>query len=286
MAYFFYVDESGNRVLTQRAIGLGQHIYALVAIGLYDQKWHGFSKTIDQKKRQLIEAIRARTGRQLSLADCEVKANWLLNPVERENKSAFLHSLTDGERNALVDYFFQQLNFHRIPIFSVVVDKRQLKDYFDQQKLHRKAWELLIEQVEWFMAESHDRHQAIMIADDVSAQMNQSLALKHAYVQDQGTASGRFLRHICEMPMFVRSELSNGVQLADLCAYNIYRAFRDEDLDHKGMQRIRDRIWFSSGRTTWMGLKVFPDAGPLKRLEDDLKALRALDHQIQGPQRS
>ena len=43
--------------------------------------------------------------------------------------------------------------------------------------------------------------------------------------------------------MFVRSELSAGVQLADLCSYNIYRAFKYGDLTYPFFQRIAPFIW-------------------------------------------
>ena len=108
-------------------------------------------------------------------------------------------------------------------IFSVVVDKRHLHDYMTQEKLHRKAWELLLERVEYFMWTEHDRHQAVMVVDDAGPQLNRSLAMKHAYFQDQGTSAGQRLRHIVEMPLFVRSELSNGVQLADMVSYTPLR---------------------------------------------------------------
>jgi len=59
------------------------------------------------------------------------------------------------------------------------VDKRHLFDYMTEERLHRKGWELLLERVEYFMRSEHDRHQAVMVADDVSPQMNRSLAMKH-----------------------------------------------------------------------------------------------------------
>jgi hypothetical protein len=55
------------------------------------------------------------------------------------------------------------------------------------------------------------------------------LAMKHAHFIQEGKASDVRLEHVVEMPLFVRSELSNGVQLADLVAYNVYRCFRYED---------------------------------------------------------
>ncbi len=127
------------------------------------------------------------------------------------------------------------------------------------------------------MRTEHDRHQAVMVVDDASPQLNRSLAMKHAYFQDQGTSAGLWLQHISEMPLFVRSELSNGVQLADLVSYNIYRAFRAGELTYPFFARLVPCFW-SRGTTPVEeieGLKVFPDESPLQELRRTLGRQRA-----------
>ena len=246
--FLCYVDETGNRdprLEIPRKDGTvlpGDPLYVLTAVTLFEQRWHGFEKTLNRHKSMLMDLIYKSKGIRLQLADCEVKSNWLRMPRERQ-RHPFLGHLTDRELQGLVDLYYQQLDYHKMNVFSVIMDKRCLPDYMDQEKLHRKSWELLLELVERFMRARHGRHQAIMITDDVSKQMNRSLAMKHAHILDQGTRRDLWLRHICEMPMFVRSELSNGVQLADLCSYNIYRALKTADLTYAFFQRIADRIW-------------------------------------------
>ena len=71
--------------------------------------------------------------------------------------------------------------------------------------------------------------------------------------------------------MFVASELSNGVQLADLCAYNVYRAFKTEDLEYEFFDRIQANLYRAPHRLGAQveGLKVFPDESPLVELARD-----------------
>ncbi len=271
--YFFYVDESGNRT-PARQLGLpitdgcsDDHIYVLTAVSLFESRWHGFDKTLNRAKRRLADQIYLRDHVRLELADCEVKSNCVRTPRMRL-AHAFLSRISDDELVALVDLYYRQLLYHHMHIFSVVIDKRYLFDYMDQEKIHRKSWELLCESIQSFMTSEHDRHQAVLVTDDVSRQMNRSLAMKHAYIQDVGTATGMWLTRICEMPLFVRSELSNGIQLADLCAYNVYRAFRYENFTYDFFVRIRDRIWCPSGYLDRKasrpgGLRVFPPESPL-----------------------
>jgi hypothetical protein len=162
-------------------------------------------------------------------------------------------------------------------IFAIVVDKRHLKDYMDGAKMHRKAWELLLERIERFLREEHDKHQGVLITDDISKQRNRSLAMKHAYIQSEGTSTGTWLTHIAEMPLFVRSELSNGVQLADLLAYNVYRCFRGEDPDYPFFARIMPHFWVSqlTSADCLDGLGIFPAESPLRQLRDALAKKRA-----------
>lgn len=68
--------------------------------------------------------------------------------------------------------------------------------------------------------------------------------------------------------MFVESSLSNGGQFADLCSYNVYRAFKGGDLSYPYFARLVP-AFYTSPRTASEkidGLKVFPDESPLVQL--------------------
>jgi hypothetical protein len=271
--YFVYIDESGSkdpRVTGIRADGSffpKDWLYVLVGISLFEMDWFRFEYVINQRKLQLIDRVRRDTGYRLDLADTEVKSNWVRVPKERAQRR-FLSELTPEELTGLVDLYLAQLTYHPCHAFAVVVDKRCLRDFMDEEKLHRKAYELLVERVEWFMRQGHSRHRALMVVDNTSREMNRSLAMKHSYFQREGTSANLRIGHIVEMPMFVESNLSNGVQLADLCAYNVYHAFRYSDLDYPYFRRMEPCLYSAPGRAPNCieGLKVFPDDSPLVEL--------------------
>lgn len=157
-------------------------------------------------------------------------------------------------------------------VFCVVIDKRHLLPHMDRTKLHRKAWELLIERLQSFLETEHRKHNGVLVTDDVSREANRSLAMKHAHLLLEGTSAAKHLRHITEMPLFVRSELSNGVQLADLVSYNVYRVFRRNDPDYEWFRRtVQPAIWWGSGGPGRDGLKVFPPESPLYAVADALR---------------
>ena len=88
------------------------------------------------------------------------------------------------------------------------------------------------------------------------------LAMRHASYLRTGNWNTDF-QNIVEYPFFTRSELSNGVQLADQLAYNVYHAFRYEDMKYSYFERMAPNFYQNRDRTIPYGLKVWPDDSPL-----------------------
>jgi uncharacterized protein DUF3800 len=267
--YLFYIDESGTRDpdvgMQSNGLPTKDWLYVLTAIGIFEHRWKGFYRVIVRRKRELLARIKAVHGIELDLNATEIKSNWVRIPKERE-QHPFLSQLTAPDIEALVEIYFEQLEELSVPVISVLIDKRLLRPPVDAAWLHAKAWELLCERIEMFMNFEHPRHNAIMVADDLGKQQNCALAMRHARFLEQATTAGRRLNHIVEMPLFVRSELSEGVQLADLCGYSTYRAFRDGDMDYCYFKPVFERMYRSRPDGRIDGLKVFPTGSPLRAL--------------------
>jgi len=263
--YLFYIDESGTLDTTSYEKKPHDWVYTITAIGLFEHKWRNFYIPIVRRKQELEAIVRRRTGsNQMLLHECEVKSTWLRIPKRRREESPFLSALTDEERTGLAELYYTQLAALKAVCISVVIDKRFLLPDFNRTKLHLKAWELLCERIENYMREYHYRHRAILIVDDVSTQENKSLASQHAYFLQERTSANVPLMQIIDMPLFVRSELSEGVQLADLCAYNVYHSASYNKPGYDFFARMLPR-YYNSGNTQRNkldGLKIFPDTSP------------------------
>jgi hypothetical protein len=126
--YLFYFDESGSR---DPSIGTPQapkdHIYVLLAVGIYERKWRPFDRAISNVKLELADYLRREGKGQFDLADCEVKSNWIRNAKEREQKSPFLWSLDAKDIERLVGTYFRQLEATNATIMAAVIDKRHLQ---------------------------------------------------------------------------------------------------------------------------------------------------------------
>lgn len=268
--YFFYLDEAGSRdprchrILPDGSDEQLDHTYVLTALGLYERRWQSFDRAIAYLKLEFADHLRKTRGLRFSLADCEVKSTTLRNPKERKAKSPFLDALKDADRKRISDTYYAQIHHCRLVLFSVVIDKRKLRAHVDHEILHKKAYELLLERIENFLAEYHPKHQGLIVMDDTQRQLNHAVAMKHAYFQREGNANVRF-RHIVEYPFFTDSKLSNGVQLADLCAYNVYRAFRSKHFAYPFFSQLLSAFYKSNTTPPEKldGLKVFPDDSEL-----------------------
>lgn len=261
--YFFYFDESGSR---DPSIGTPEspkdHLYVLLAIGMFERQWRPFERAIANVKLELADYLRRGGKGRFELADCEVKSNWIRNAKEREKKSPFLAALHDNDIERLVATYFGQIADRKAVLMAAVIDKRHLYEHVTHETLHKKAYEFLLERIQHYMSEYHPKHQALIVMDDTSKQLNRAVAMKHAFFQRAGNQNVQFSR-IVEYPFFTASELSNGVQLADLLAYNVYRAFRDEDFTYPYFHMLLPHFYRRRAGATLDGLKVWPEASPL-----------------------
>jgi len=270
--YFFYIDESGEKNPTVKK----DEPYVLLALGMHEYQWKKFERSINAFKLRLIKEIKKREGIQLELADAEVRSSDVRIPKNRE-KHPFLQYLTKDELSKLIDLYYKQLEKSHIHIFASVIDKDCLDAYMDLEKLHRKAYELLLERAENFLFNEHPNQQAIFVLDNTSKQLNRSLAMKHSYFQRNTTSSKVKLRHIVEVPFFVESYLSNGVQLADLCAYNVFKTFNEQNENYEYFEKIlpyfNSKVSRKGNKVD--GLKVFPDDHRWKDLVEKIENKRA-----------
>ena len=261
--YFFYLDESGSR---DPSAGTAEHpkdhIYVLLAVGMYERQWRPFDREVSQLKLELADRLRQEGVGAFDLADCEVKSSLLRAPRERRGSSRFLHTLEREDLQRLTDVYFEQVAKRNAVVMATVIDKRYLRAGTTAEILHRRAYELLLERIQNYIRRNHPKHQALIVMDDTDKGLNRAIAMQHSLFQRVGNRNMAF-PDIVEYPFFTRSELSNGVQLADQLAYNVYRAFRYEDMVYPYFDRMLPHFYQSRDGAVPHGLKVWPDDSPL-----------------------
>ena len=234
---------------------------------MYEGQWRPFESAISGLKLLLADQLERDGKGPFELADCEVKSNWVRMRTGREKRSPFLHALHQDNLTDLTEAYFRQVVKRNTVIMSSVIDKRYLNSSVTHETLHTTAYEFLLESIQHYMREYHPKHRALVVMDDTSRQLNRVVAMRHASLQRVGNQNMKFPA-IVEYPFFTRSELSNGVQLADLLAYNVYRVFRNEDFSYPYFRRkfraiLKLRLAFHPSAA--MGCGGF---GPFFRLQD------------------
>ncbi|MBM4397945.1 MAG: DUF3800 domain-containing protein [Deltaproteobacteria bacterium] len=263
--YFFYLDESGSRGAFTGSPGTPKdHLYVLAAVGMYEGHWFKFDREVSLLKLELAGYLERAARGRFDLADCEVKSNWIRHKKERERRP-FLGALDENDLGRLVKTFYAQVSERNTTLVAVVVDKRFVRGHVQSARLQEMAYEFLLERIESYMGQYHPKHHALIVMDDTGIPLNRIVAMRHATLQRRGNQNLAF-RHIVEYPFFTRSELSNGIQLADLVAYDVYRAFRDENLDYPFFKPLIPHFYRGPQRQVLDGLKVWPEESPLVSL--------------------
>ena len=258
--YFFYLDESGSRdpspgTSEQRK----DHIYVLLAVGMDEWQLWPFEMEVSQFKLDLAADLRRGGFGDFDLADCEVKSNWLRRPNERMNRP-FLRHLGPIAVENLTNVYLEQVGKRKTVVMASVIDKRYLHAGTTFEALHQKSYELLLERIQNCIGRYRPRQQALIVMDDMDRGLNRTVAMRHASFLRSGNPNTAF-ENIVEYPFFTRSELSNGVQLADLLAYNVYHAFRYEKMSYPYFLDMLPHFYRDGSIVH--GLKVWPDDSPL-----------------------
>jgi hypothetical protein len=248
--YFFYIDESGNRDVKV------DEPYVLTAIGMYEGQWRGFNRHLSGMKTNIARGHDSNIKQD----QLEVKANLLTNDKARQ-KNAFFKHLTDSEITHISKNYFDQLAQYNMDVLAVIIDKERLHDDTTAKKMHEKAYEYLLERIQNHMRSKYRKHNALIIMDDTGANLNRTITLMHARLLGGGNDNTDFGK-IIEYPFFISSELSNGVQLADMVAYAIYHSFKYDKPDYEYLEKILPRIArHVDDPSILAGLKVWPEAG-------------------------
>ena len=247
--YFFYIDESGSRDAK------ADEPYILTAVGMYENQWRGFNKHLMGMKTNIAR----KYDPDIRQDQLEVKANLFTKPKSRKDSPFFKH-LTADEIDHISKHYLAQLGRWRLVVITTVIDKAELPGGMDADAMHRKAYELLLERIQNHMRDNHREHNALIIMDDAGAPINRRIALMHARLLGAGNHNVDF-ENIIEYPIFTASELSNGVQLADVVAYTFYHSFKYNKPDYEYLKRILPRVArLKRNPRTLAGLKIWPES--------------------------
>lgn len=277
--YICYIDESG----TPDVPGNTSH-YILAGLSIPVEKWKDCDKDIETVKAkydlankeihiawvlrsyqeqnkidgfeslnysQRVESVAAfRTAELLRLQRIKNVKLYHQTKITYRKTQPYIH-LTYKERRALVMEMAKVLSgwsFARL--FAECVDKVHFNPIRTAKTIDEQSFEQVISRFEQYLELVNRnvlvrKRYGILIHDN-----NDTVAKKHTMMMKKYHADGTLwttLNNIIETPLFVNSELTGMVQIADLCAYALRRYLENKeddlfDLVFKRADRIRATV--------------------------------------------
>lgn len=154
-------------------------------------------------------------------ADVEVKATKLIHKKTLDNKHT--------KNKLFMDKLMQLISDFDIKVFAVIMEKPDFEP-FVKEGILAKQYFYLMKKIELF-CENYNHSMALIIFDEQDRNEDKKISVAFNNFLYQ-SALGKTFNKILEIPLFVNSEITPGVQLADLMA-GIVRHYYEKELYEK-----------------------------------------------------
>lgn len=203
------------------------------------------SEVIKQRKAEIFRVKKQNNSKALK----QLKKNY-------KQTEAYIH-LTYDERVAFIREVADQIgSWSYARIFAECIDKV----FFDPDKsklsTDEQAFEQIVSRFEHYLdnlSHGEEATYGLLIHDN-----NDTVSRKHTDLMKRFHKQGTLwtsIKHIIETPLYVNSELTGMVQIADLCAVAIRRHFENGETDL--FDRIKPR--FDTHRKVIVGVRHFTE---------------------------
>lgn len=226
--FLFYIDDSGQIDYHPKA----SDYFVYNALGFDSSKWNEINQQVVELKQKVFKTPNAEL--------LEIKSNWIRIPKEREERW-YLKKLSNDELKELSVGLLDIVLKNEITMIATVINKNNMLKEYGQRAYSPNiyAMELLLERISLFMNDNYPGKQAMIIADKCSNDIESLLNKNHVDHRNKHNGySWKNLSNIIENLLFVDSKYSSFIQLTDLCAYNIFRAFKDKNPDYPFFKKI------------------------------------------------
>ncbi len=171
------------------------------------------------------EVMRARTSHLLQLQNSSKRASYRQVKKNYAKTNAYIH-LTLQERQAFITEVAESVsNWGFARLFAECIDKVHFDPMRAQSSVDEQAFEQIVSRFEQFLRNidvpDGQRNYGLLVHDN-----NETVERKHTLLMRNFHAKGTLwinIERIIETPMFVDSQLTSMVQIADLCSYALRR---------------------------------------------------------------
>lgn len=233
------------------------HTAWLLRIYLEQSRINNFSKL--SYKQRLSEVQKYRTKNLLQLQNSNNIRAYRQTKKNYAKTKAYAHLTLEERQNCVAQIADCVSNWGFARLFAECVDKLHFDPQRAQSPVDEQAFEQVISRFEQYLQNTDDRNgqrnYGLIVHDD-----NDTVKRKHTQLMRDFHWKGTLwtkIERIIETPLFVDSQLTSMVQIADLCGYSLRRYLEngESELFNKIYARA-DRI-----RETVVGVRHFTDEG-------------------------
>lgn len=168
-------------------------------------------------------------------------------------------SLTLQRKYELLDSLYDFINTLPITVISIGIDKLEFIKKYSEPDIFKSAWTFLTERFDGYISDNgKDQNKGIIIVDKSSkipetdiCKIVQRLRKFGSYYQD--------IKHLVEEPIFIESDLREGIQIADACAYCTLKHLTRYDKFKPYWNIVYQKLRRAkNGRIDGYGFKIFP----------------------------
>jgi hypothetical protein len=242
MAYILFLDESGIDMTDSPypvIAGLSiedKSIWNLIKEvrtleeSIFGRRYGGEGREI--KGSKLLKTKTYRLAKQLSQIDPNERLVLAKECLDNGNHSSYRHYVALAQAKiAFVEELLWLTHAYQCKIFACMLNKKSdFLNNTDVEALLRKDYVFLFEKFFFYLEDKPEKPAGIMVFDEIGKQNSTKLiTLTERYFKN--TYKGRLRSSLLiPEPLFVHSDLTTGIQIADIVAYILSWAFRIKDM--------------------------------------------------------
>ena len=199
------------------------HVAWMMRKYIEQQSIPGFASMNAERRRSEVRKQRSAELLRLQKLNTKRYKQTLKNYQKTE---AYTHLTLDERSQAVTDIAELISGWGVVRLFAECIDKVHFDPTITSTTVHEQAFEQVVSRFEHYLQNRQSGY-GLLIHDN-----NETVAKKHTEVMREFLRRGTLwtdMEYVIETPMFVDSELTSMVQLADLCAYAIRRYLENSE---------------------------------------------------------
>ena len=192
---------------------------------LEQQQINGFESMNAARRRS--EVRKRRTAELLRLQKVDNK-RYKQTKKNYKKTEAYAHLTHYERRQAVTDIARLVSGWGVVRLFAECIDKVHFDPFLANTTVHEQAFEQVVSRFELYLQNTQSGY-GLLVHDN-----NQTVAKRHTELMKTFLRKGTLwtqVEHVIETPMFVDSQLTSMVQLADLCAYSLRRYLENSETE-------------------------------------------------------